>query len=533
MNGLMGLSPEELGTKQFLIAHKGYDQDEVRSFLQRVALQFADFQSKLSQAEERIETLAAGTSGAAERASELEAALGGHEAQRVELAQQVEAATARAESAEARLRTIEVELAAAQGAADASTAKLAELEERLASGVEVSSSQLRALEDRATTAEARAEEASNKTRSLEQQIAELVREANELRSKDEARNEEIRALMSARAAAEAELAGVRRQDNDAAHALRELTDQAELAHAVREEALARVAGLEEALADAQHRLAAHALPAAPSSDPLDRAGAEIARVVRDASEVAANIREDADAEAARILETARRDAEAKVTAANDEANRSTQGLRERIVALCTEAEERVGDSSSKAQQLRASAEAEAEAIANRARADASRIIEEARAHASLWEAAADEIREQVLTQTGDASVTPASTYAALTGSPLGSAAEAPMSPPFTNSEVPLTGMPLLARSVARRLATDQSQARHSSGVLTAAAREGLRLAGMCVTGPEGEDDDSRQSSEALLREADHLMRLAAELGHPDLGLTEQYLQAQRILKREQ
>lgn len=38
------LSAEEIGAKQFLVARKGFDQDEVRTFLHRVSLRVADLE---------------------------------------------------------------------------------------------------------------------------------------------------------------------------------------------------------------------------------------------------------------------------------------------------------------------------------------------------------------------------------------------------------------------------------------------------------------------------------------------------------
>ena len=53
------LTPEEIGCKQFLIGRKGYEQDEVRNFLHRVALRIADLERTVTEQDAELAALRA------------------------------------------------------------------------------------------------------------------------------------------------------------------------------------------------------------------------------------------------------------------------------------------------------------------------------------------------------------------------------------------------------------------------------------------------------------------------------------------
>ncbi|MCW2494870.1 DivIVA domain-containing protein [Jatrophihabitans sp.] len=174
--------------------------------------------------------------------------------------------------------------------------------------------------------------------------------------------------------------------------LTDLGNRLTLSNAVRQEAMARAAELEAALADKPPAPAGAPAATPGPGDDLDRASNELAQVLREAKIRAAHIKADAEREAALLLEQTRRDSERARTQQQLLAEQAGIRLQERLAELCREAESRVVAANTEAARVLAQADESAARTIEHATFQARRLVANAGSFTAIWVAEADELR---------------------------------------------------------------------------------------------------------------------------------------------
>ena len=171
--------------------------------------------------------------------------------------------------------------------------------------------------------------------------------------------------------------------------VRDLANRVTLANAVRDDALAQKAELQQLVSGIDAATAPHR-PA--GGDELDRASNELAELLRDAKLRAAQIKADAERDASLIVERSRRESDQLRISAQLQAEQATVRLQERLADLCREAEARVVVANTEAARILADADESAAKTLDYAQFQARRVVANAGTFTSIWIAESEELR---------------------------------------------------------------------------------------------------------------------------------------------